>query len=181
MPPLTRKCALGGSAALLLMSCASDEPPSPSASRRPRLAAGLLNSILAVEHTAVAAYGIGVELLDGEEQRYARRIEDQERGHVQRLEGLIHGFGGTSARPRTPEEYRRSFPLLHGGDDFLRFASDLEQRLVRTYLKALQVMIDPKLRRVAAEIASDEGAHLGTLNVMRGMPAAPRAFVTGTL
>jgi rubrerythrin len=100
---------------------------------------------------------------------------------VHRLERLIRARGGTSARSRTPDEYARSFPRLAGPRDALRFAADLEERLVRAYLQALPNLSDPELRRAAAEIGADEGAHLAVVHVLRGQPAAPHAFVTGTL
>jgi rubrerythrin len=129
----------------------------------------------------VAAYGAGAPLLRGEALRYARKIEEQERGHVRRLEELIRGLGGTAARSRTPDEYARSFPRMRDGDDALRFAEDLEERLVRFYVQAVPKLPEPELRRAAAEICADEGAHLAALHVMRGRPAAPQPFVTGTL
>jgi rubrerythrin len=134
-----------------------------------------------LEHAAVAAYGTGARLLRGEDRRYALEILGQEREHVRRLEELIRDLGGTTARPRTPDEYARSFPLLHDGGDALRFARDLEERLVRAYLQALPKLQDAELRRAAAEIGADEGAHLAVVNVLRGGPAAPQPFVTGTL
>ena len=176
---LTRRVALGG-AAVLLASCASDDPP-PATGPRPGPGVGLLNSILVHEHAVVAAYGTMDELLRGESLRYARQIEEQERGHVRRLEELIRGLGGSSARSRTPDEYARSFPRLQTAGDALRFANDLEERLVRVYLQALPALPEAKLRRAAAAIASDEGAHLAVINVLRGRPAAPQPFVTGTL
>jgi rubrerythrin len=175
---LTRRGALGA-AAVLLASCGSSDPP-PSAGPRAGSGAGLLNSILVFEHAAVAAYASAAALLRGEALRYARQILAQEREHVRRLEALIRGLGGTTARPRSPDEYARSFPLLHDGRDALRFASDLEERLVREYLQALPELPNAELRRAAAEIGADEGAHLAVINVLRGGPAAPQAFVTGT-
>ena len=177
--PITRRGAVGG-AAVLLASCGSDDPRPPTGARAGS-GAGLLNSLLALEHTAVAAYGAGARLLRGQALRYARQIEERERGHVRRLEQLIRGLGGTAARSRTPDEYARSFPRLRNGDDALRFAEDLEERLVRAYLQALPKLPEPELRRAAAEICADEGAHLAALHVMRGRPAAPQPFVTGTL
>lgn len=100
---------------------------------------------------------------------------------MRRLDELIRGLGGTTARSRTPDEYARSFPVLHDGADALRFAHDLEERLVRAYLQALPKLPDAELRRAAAEIGADEGAHLAVINVLRGIPAAPQPFVTGTL
>ncbi len=179
MSSLTRRTALGGSAGLLLAACASEDQPPSSA--RPGEGTGLLNSLLVLEHTAVAAYDAAARHVRGEALRYARRIARQERGHVRRLEALIRARGGASARSRTPDEYARSFPLLAGPGDALRFAADLEERLVRAYLQALPKLPDPELRRAAAEIGADEGAHLAVVHVMRGQPAAPEAFVTGTL
>lgn len=100
---------------------------------------------------------------------------------MRRLEELIRGLGGLAARSRSPDEYARSFPRLRTGGDALRFARDLEERLVRAYLQALPALSEGELRRVAAEIAADEGAHLAVVNVLRGGPAAPQPFVTGTL
>jgi rubrerythrin len=178
MSSLTRRTALGGSAGLLLAACASeDEPP---AGDRPAEGSGLLNSLLVLEHTAVAAYDAAAGLVRGEALRYARRITRQERGHVRRLEGLIRARGGTSARSRTTDEYARSFPRLATPADALRFAADLEERLVRAYLQALPKLSDPELRWAAAEIGADEGAHVAVVQVLQGQPAAPQAFVTGT-
>jgi rubrerythrin len=176
---MTRRGALGA-AGVVLASCGSSDPP-PDTGPRAGSGAGLLNSILALEHAAVAAYAAGAGLLRGEARRYGREIEEQEREHVRRLEELIRGLGGTTARSRTPEEYARSFPLLHDERDALRFARDLEERLVRAYLQALPKLPDAELRRAAAEIGADESSHLAVINVLRGGPAAPRAFVTGTL
>ncbi len=179
MSHLTRRSVVGGSAALLLASCSSDEPP-PAGSRR-SVGTGLPNSLLVLEHTAVAAYDIAVELLRGEARRYARRIVRSEREHIRRLEELVSERGGQSARPRTAAEYARSFPRLGDGRDALRFARDLEERLIRAYLGVLPVSTDPAFRLVAAEICAEEGAHLAVVDVLRGGAASPRAFVTGTL
>ena len=65
-------------------------------------------------------------------------------------------------------------------DDALRFATDLEERLVRAHLQALAELPDAEQRRAAAEIGADEGAHLAACIVLRGEPAAQHAFVTGT-
>ena len=134
-----------------------------------------------LEHTAVAAYDAAARLSRGEALRYARRIGRQEREHVRLLERLIRARGGASARSRTPDEYARSFPRLAGQADALRFAADLEERLVRAYLQALPKLSDPELRRTAAEIGAAEGGHLAVVHVLRGEPAAPQPFVTGTL
>jgi rubrerythrin len=176
----TRRAALAGTGALALAACGSSDPPPPTGPA-PGSGAGLLNSILALEHAVVAAYGAGAELLGGEALRYARAIREQERRHVLRLEELIRGLGGDTARPRTPEEYARSFPDLRSAGNLLHFAKDLEERLIRAYLDALTHLPDPELRRAAAEICADEGQHLAVVHVLRGDFPAPQPYVTGTL
>ena len=52
---------------------------------------------------------------------------------------------------------------------------------MRAYLEALAELPDLGLRRAAAEIAADEGEHLGTVRVLQGLPAAEGPFVTGAL
>jgi rubrerythrin len=176
---LTRRAALGVGAAVFA-SCGAGDPP-PRTGPPAGSGAGLLNSILVLEHGAVAGYDAGAELLHGDALSRARTIRDQELEHVARLEELIRGLGGTTARPRSPEEYARSFPRLESADDALRFAADLEERLVRAYLDALTHLPDSELRRAAAEIAAEEGAHLAVVHVMSGAAPAPQPFVTGTL
>jgi Ferritin-like domain len=177
---ITRRAALAGSGAVALAACGSSDPPPPTGPA-PGSGAGLLNSILALEHAVVAAYGAGAGLLSGEALRYARAIRERERAHVRRLEELIRGLGGDAARPRTAEEYARSFPDLRSAADMLHFAKDLEERLVRAYLDALTHLPDPELRRVAAEIGAEEGEHLAVVHVLRGGSPAPQPYVTGTL
>ena len=176
---MTRRGALAGATALLA-SCGSSEPQ-PAARTGPGSGAGVLNSVLALEHAVVAAYGTGAKLLRGEALRYARQIEEQERGHVRRLQELIRELGSGTAKARNPDEYARSFPRLRDGRDALRFARDLEEREVRACLNALERLPAAGLRGAAAEIAAQEGAHLAVINVLRGGPAAPQPFVTGTL
>jgi rubrerythrin len=64
--------------------------------------------------------------------------------------------------------------------DALRFAGDLEERLVRAYLDALRSLPEDEQRRVVAEIAAEEAEDLAVVHVLAGAPAAPFAFVTGT-
>ena len=126
--------------------------------------------------------GVGVpceEVLRGDALRTARAIAEQERAHVARLQGLIRDLGGDPPAGRSAEEYARTFPRLRDGDDALRFAEDLEERQVRAYLEALTELPDLDLRTVAAQIGADEGAHLGAVRVLQGLPAAQGPFVTG--
>ena len=180
-PSFTRREALGGAAAALaLASCGGGDPP-PSPGPRPGSGAALLGSLLALEHAVVAAYTACEEVLGGDVLRNTRAIAQQERRHVARLQGLIRDLGGDPPAGRSAAEYARTFPRLREPGDALAFAEDLEQRQVRAYLEALTELPDLGLRRAAAEIGADEGAHLAAVRVLHGLPAAQGPFVTGAL
>jgi len=176
---LTRRGALGA-AGLALASCGGGDPP-PGGGPQPGSGAGLLSSILALEHASVAAWGAIAEALRGDALRYARAIVVREEEHVTRVTGLVAALGGDPVEGRTREEYARSFPRLRDEADALRFAGDLEQRLVRAYLDALGLLPEERQRRIAAEIAAQEAQDLAVVHVLAGEPAAPEPFVTGTL
>ena len=181
-PSLTRREALGGAAAaLVLASCGGGDDPPPGGGPKAGSGAALLGSLLALEHAVVAAYAASEEVLRGDALRTAREIGEQEREHVTRLQALITDLGGDPPSGRSAEEYARTFPRLRDGRDALRFAEDLEQRQVRAYLEALAELPDLELRTAAARIGGDEGAHLGAVRVLQGLPAAQGPFVTGAL
>jgi hypothetical protein len=181
-PSITRREAFGGAAAaLVLASCGGGDDPPPGGGPKPGSGAALLGSLLALEHAVVAAYAACEEVLRGDALQNARAIAEQERRHVARLQGLIRDLGGDPPSGRSAEEYARTFPRLRDGRDALRFAEDLEQRQVRAYLEALVELPDLRLRSAAAEIAADEGEHLGAVRVLQGLPAAEGPFVTGAL
>jgi hypothetical protein len=179
-PSITRRGALGGAAALALASCGGGEPP-PSDRPRAGSGAGLLSSIVALEHAGAAAWAAIADVLRGDAGRYAVAIQGREIGHARRLAGLVRALGGTPPEGRPPGEYARMFPRLRDEEDALRFAGDLEERLVRAYLDALHSLSEEDQRRAAAEIAADEAEDLAVVHVLAGRPAAPQPFVTGTL
>ncbi|MEA2366179.1 MAG: hypothetical protein QOI32_1691 [Thermoleophilaceae bacterium] len=180
-PFVTRREAFGGAAAaLVLASCGGGDPP-PSGGPRPGSGAPLLGSLLALERAVEAAYGACEQVLSGDALREARAIRAQERTHVARLEHAIETLGGKAPAGRPADEYARTFPNLRSADDALRFAEQLEERQVRAYLEALAELPDVGLRSTVAEIAADEGMHLGAVRVLQRLPAAQGPFVTGAL
>jgi rubrerythrin len=170
----------GAGGALALGACGGAERPGRPRPGRGRADASQLNRVLAYENTAVAAYELGAQLVRARELGAWEAIADQEREHARRLTALVRDLGFRPARPRLPDEYERSFPLLRTPADALRFASDLEERIVRAYLEALASMRDPELRRLATAIAVNEAEHMVLLSELRGEEPAPDAFVTGT-
>jgi hypothetical protein len=176
---LTRRGALGGLAAVALASCGGDDP-APAGTPGAGSGAGLLNSLVALEHAAVAAWTAIAAVLGVMGRAQARAIRAREIDHVHRLSALVRDLGGTPPQGRPRDEYEPMFPKLDDEAAALRFARDLEERLVRGYLDALRSLPDSEQRRVAAEIAAEEAEDLAVVQLISGHAAAPKAFVTGT-
>jgi bacterioferritin (cytochrome b1) len=140
----------------------------------------LMNRILGLELAGIAAYREGLPLLRGTALASARRFLSQEREHAAFLRRRISELGGTPNVPKTAAEYRRSFPALRDQADVLRFAVDLENRIVRTYVEFIPKMSSPELRALAGSIVATEAEHISVLLGERHVPQIPSAFVTGT-
>ena len=169
----------GGSAALLAACGGSDDAGGATREQLEARDLRLLGSALDLEHTVIAAYTAGAELMRDEAREHARAIVAQEREHAARLTESIEQMGGRPNPPRTPEEYRRAFPALSDEDDVLRFAIDLENASVRAYNEALPKLSEPRLRQLAASLATTEAEHAALLRGDLGRPQVPDAFVTG--
>ncbi|MGH2742480.1 MAG: DUF4439 domain-containing protein [Thermoleophilaceae bacterium] len=176
---LTRRAAIGGAAAVALGSCGGGDPP-PTDGPEAGSGAALLGSIAALEHAAAAAWEAIGERLVGDARGYAEAIRARERRHAERLSGLIRELGGQPPEGRPAEEYASSFPLMRTEAEALRFAADLEERLVRAHLDALRSLPREDQRRAVAEIAAEEAEDLAVVHAVSGEPAAPFPFVTGT-
>jgi hypothetical protein len=179
-PTLTRRAALGGAAALVLASCGGGDPP-PATGPRAGSGAALLNSIVALEHAAIAAWAAIGEQLTGEGRGYAREIRAREVANAERMAELVRRLGGTPPRNRPAGEYAPLFPRLDDEAGALHFARDLEEQLVRAYLEGLRLLPEDDQRAAAAEIAAAQAEDLAVVHVLSGDPAAPQPFVTGTL
>ena len=176
---LTRRGAFGGVAALALASCGGTDP-APRGKPQAGSGAGLLNSIVALEHAGVAAWAAIVSPLSGDARAHARIIRRREIDHAERVSAPVRDLGGTPPEGRPRGEYEPMFPKLVDEAAALHFARDLEERLVRTYLDALRSLPDSRQRAAAAEIAAQEAEDLSVVQLLAGDPAATEAFVTGT-
>jgi hypothetical protein len=179
-PTLTRRGAIGGAAALALASCGGGDP-APTGGPRAGSGAGLLSSIVALEHAAIAAWAAIGEALQGDARRYAQVIRKREIANAERVADLVRKLGGTPPKTRPAEDYARLFPRLNDAADALHFARDLEERLVRAYLEGLRLLPGADQRGAAAEIAAAQAEDLAVVHALAGGPAAPQPFVTGTL
>jgi bacterioferritin (cytochrome b1) len=139
----------------------------------PEADAALLNTLLELEHTAVAVYaaaGLGGA---------ARRFGDHERQHAERLSRAIRRLGGSPVAPKPLADYERGFPALRTSRDALRLAVDLENTAVAAYIDALPKLTDPALRATVAATLTVEAEHMSVLLGELGEPQVPRALVTG--
>ena len=135
----------------------------------------VLNSLLDLEYTAVAAYRAGAPLLRGEELASARRFLEQEQAHADAILRALRKIGGTPIKPKT----KYDFPTLSDRTDFLSFASDLENTTIAAYVDSLPKLTDRSLRGTAAAIVTTEAEHLSVIRTALGGTEAPSPFVTG--
>jgi uncharacterized protein DUF4439 len=175
---LTRRAALGGTAAVALVSCGGSDPP-PTTGPEAGSGSAMLGSLAAFEHAAAAAWGAIGERLEGDARGYARTIQAREERHAERISALISDLGGEPPEGRPPEEYEPQFPLMRNEEEALRFAADLEEQLVRAHLDSLQTLPEEEQRRAVAEIAAEEAEDLAVVLAVSGEPVTPFPFVTG--
>jgi rubrerythrin len=166
-------------AAALLAGCGDGEGSSRPGEAAPPPDVGILNRVLDLENTAIAAYAAGARLMTGDVLTIGRRLLAQEREHAAALERAIRRLGGVPREPKTAGEYARSFPRLRDQHDVLRFAVDLENLAVRAYEESLPKLTMPELRRSAAAILTNEAEHISVLLGAQGKPQVPEPFVTG--
>jgi rubrerythrin len=137
----------------------------------------ILNSALASELEAVAAYQVGAEsgLLQKPVLELAVTFQGHHKAHAQVLAATIEKLGG---RP-VAAKGKYAFPVetLKTQADVLRFAASLEKGAVSAYLGAVPVFADRELSRAAASILGDEAMHWAILRQAVGEAPVPGAFV----
>jgi rubrerythrin len=180
---VTRRSFLGGGgvvlsgAAIALLSgreslAAADKAANPASD------VAILNSALAAEFEAVAAYAVGAGsgLLKGGVLALATTFQGHHKQHADVLAGTVRKLGGTPAEARAKYE----FPVetLKTQNDVLRFAAGLEKGAVSAYLGAVPLFKDRELSKAAASILGDEAMHWAVLRQAVGEEPVPAAFVS---
>jgi len=137
----------------------------------------ILNSALASELEAIAAYQVGAEsgLLQKPVLDLAVTFQSHHKAHAQVLAGTIEKLGGKPVAAKA----KYDFPVatLKTQNDVLRFAASLEKGAVSAYLGAVPVFADRDLSRAAASILGDEAMHWAVLRQAVGEAPVPTAFV----
>jgi bacterioferritin (cytochrome b1) len=137
----------------------------------------ILNSALASELEAIAAYQVGAEsgLLQKPVLEVALQFQGHHKAHADVLGGTVRTLGGAPAEAKA----RYEFPVetLKTQADVLRFAAALEKGAVSAYLSAVPLFADRELSRAAASILGDEAMHWAVLRQALGLNPVPAAFV----
>ena len=138
----------------------------------------ILNTALAAELEAVAAYQVGAEsnLLQKPALDLAVQFQGHHKAHADLLEKTIRKLGGKPASAKA----KYSFPVetLKNQLDVLRFAAGLEQGAVSAYLGAVPLFATRELSKAAASILGDEAMHWAVLRQVIGENPVPAAFVS---
>ena len=135
----------------------------------------VLNAALDLENEAVATYSQALKVLKGANLRYARTILNQERAHVAALQRAIKRMGARPNQARS--DY--NFPRLTTEDAVLRYASQLENKVIANYIDAIPRLDSADVRASVASIFASDAEHLALLNGQLKQRSAPSAFVTG--
>jgi rubrerythrin len=137
----------------------------------------ILNTALASELEAIAAYQVGAEsgLLQKPVLDLAVSFQGHHKAHAQVLASTIEKLGGKAVAAKT----KYTFPVetLKTQNDVLKFAASLEKGAVSAYLGAVPVFADRELSKAAASILGDEAMHWAILRQAVGEVAVPGAFV----
>ncbi len=137
----------------------------------------ILNTALAAEYEAIAAYQVGAEsgLLQKPVLDLAVTFQGQHKEHADVLAKTVQKLGGTpvAAKPK----YEFPVASLKTQADVLTFAATLEKGAVSAYLGAVPLFANRDLSKAAASILGDEAMHWAVLRQALGMPPVPSAFV----
>jgi rubrerythrin len=167
--------ALSGAAVALL---AGNEALAAQAGASGTADVQILNTALAAELEAIAAYQLGAEskLLQGSVLDLAVTFQGHHKEHADLLSKTVEKLGGrpvaTKARYNFPTEQLKSQA------DVLKFAAKLEQGAVSAYLGAVPLFVHRDLAKAAASILGDEAMHWAILRQALGEPPVPLAFVS---
>jgi len=138
----------------------------------------ILNTALAAELEAIAAYQAGAEskLLDKPTLDLAVTFQGHHKAHAELLAETITKLGGKPALAKS--SYGFPVDQLKSQADVLRFAAKLEQGAVSAYLGAVPLFGEPQLAKAAASILGDEAMHWAVLRQAIGEAPVPAAFMS---
>ena len=138
----------------------------------------ILNTALAAELEAIAAYQVGAEsgLLQKPVLDLAVQFQGHHKEHADVLAKTVQQLGGKPVAAKS--KYSFAVETLKNQADVLRFAARLEQGAVSAYLGAVPLFANRDLSKAAASILGDEAMHWAVLRNAVGENPVPAAFVS---
>jgi hypothetical protein len=135
----------------------------------------LLNSLLHVEHVAIAAYTAGIPLLAQPTAKAGQLFLNDELSHAGDLAGLVRAAGGKPIKPAP------SYALGHprNSEEVLMLLHSIEQAQISAYLDAIPRLEPGTLKQQVASILANDAQHVAVVRAALGQPAIPSALVTG--
>lgn len=136
----------------------------------------IINTAIAAEHEAVAAYQLGAEsgLLEPGVLKVAVKFQGHHKEHVEALAKAVRSLGGRDVDAR--REYHFPVDKLKVQSDVLQFAAGLERGAVSAYAGAIPLFGNRDLSAAAASILADEAMHWAVLRSALGLDPVPGAF-----
>ncbi|MDN5848288.1 MAG: ferritin-like domain-containing protein [Nitrococcus sp.] len=136
----------------------------------------ILNTAVAAEYEAIAAYQVGAEsgLLKPQVLKVALNFQSQHKQHAEALASAVRKLGGEAADPKT--HYNFPVDKLKSQEDVLQFAAGLERGAVSAYVGAIPLFDHRELSGAAASILADEAMHWAVLRHALGLDPVPQAF-----
>jgi hypothetical protein len=165
-------------AAVALLAGRDSLAAAAEANANPANDVAILNTALAAELEAIAAYGVGAGsgLLKGAVLTLATTFQGHHKQHADVLAGTVVKLGGKAVIARA--NYTFPVETLKTQNDVLRFAAGLEKGAVSAYLGAVPLFKDRELAKAAASILGDEAMHWAVLRQAVGEDPVPAAFVS---
>lgn len=180
---LDRRSFLGGSGKLILsgtaialMSGINTAHAGSTASAQLEKDVRILNTAIAAEHEAVAAYQLGAEsgLLSAGVLKVAVKFQGHHKEHIDVLASTVRKLGGDATNAK--DKYNFPVSKLKQESDVLTFAASLERGAVSAYAGAIPLFDNSDLAKAAASILADEAMHWAILRQALGLDPVPGAF-----
>lgn len=172
----TGKLALSGTAIGLMSGMDMARAGSATSSDQLAQDVRILNTAIAAEHEAVAAYQLGAEsgLLDAAVLKVAVKFQGHHKAHIDVLASTVRKLGGQAVDAQ--EKYHFPVHQLKRQNDVLEFAAGLERGAVSAYAGAIPLFENGDLAKAAASILADEAMHWAVLRQALGLDPVPGAF-----
>ena len=134
----------------------------------------VLNSLLGVEHYAIAAYAAATPLFGPPGAKLGKQFLSHELAHAGELAEMIKDGGGKAAKPQASYNLGNPRTVAEG----LALLKQAERAQLRAYLHLIPALTGGRVRAAVTTIFANDAQHLAVLRGQLGqMPTT--AFVVG--